>query len=111
MDPIYNTRMKKTLLLTALTAFLTLGFTPQVQAMEAVQIVDNSFENITISVNSESVLRVTGAAGEILQIYNVAGVRVLSIRIDSEDKSYNLNLPKGCYIVKVGKVVRKISIG
>ncbi|MDD3387351.1 MAG: secretion protein, partial [Prevotella sp.] len=26
------------------------------------------------------------------------------------DKSYNLNLPKGCYIVKVGKVVRKVSI-
>lgn len=103
--------MKKTILLTVLTAFLSLGFTPKVEAMEAVQIIDNSFQNITISVNSESVLRVTGAAGEILQIYNVAGVRVLSIRIDSADKSYNLNLPKGCYIVKVGKVVRKISIG
>ena len=46
-----------------------------------------------------------------MQIYNVAGVRVMTVKIDSSDKTYNLNLPKGCYIVKVGKIVRKISIG
>ena len=47
---------------------------------------------------------------EMLQIYNVTGVCVMSLRVDGQDKRYNLNLPKGCYIVKVGKVVRKISI-
>ena len=45
-----------------------------------------------------------------LKIYNVSGVCVMSLRVDGQDKRYNLNLPKGCYIVKVGKVVRKISI-
>jgi hypothetical protein len=45
-----------------------------------------------------------------LFIYNVAGVRVMSLKIEGADKLIDLNLPKGCYIVKVGKVVRKISI-
>ena len=31
-------------------------------------------------------------------------------RIDSYDKVIDLNLSKGCYIVKVGKTARKISI-
>jgi len=30
--------------------------------------------------------------------------------VEGQDKRFDLNLPKGCYIVKVGKVVRKISI-
>ena len=34
----------------------------------------------------------------------------MNVKVDSSEKSYPLNLPKGCYIVKVGKVVRKISI-
>ena len=45
-----------------------------------------------------------------LYIYNVAGVRVMSFKVEGPDKRYELNLQKGCYIVKVGKVVRKISI-
>lgn len=55
-------------------------------------------------------LHVTGAAGLDLKVYNVTGVLVKSLRVDSDDKRYDLNLPKGCYIVKVGKTVRKISI-
>ena len=59
---------------------------------------------------SESVLHITGANGLVMQIYNVAGVRVMSVKVEGPDKRFELNLPKGCYIVKVGKVVRKISI-
>lgn len=93
-----------------LLTFLFLG-APQVSnAVPAIEIIENDFQNIAISVNKESVLRITGAAGEVLSIYNVTGVRVMSLKIEGADKSYNLNLPKGCYIVKVGKVVRKISI-
>ena len=57
-----------------------------------------------------STLRVTGAAGLNLYVYSITGVRVLSTRIEGADKSFNLNLQRGCYIVKVGNVVRKISI-
>ena len=56
----------------------------------------------------ENALAATNLGLPVLYFY--LGVRVLSIRVDGNDKSYNLNLPKGCYIVKVGNVVRKISI-
>ena len=55
-------------------------------------------------------VQIAGANGETLHIYNVAGVRIKSIKIDGDDKRFELNLPKGCYILKVGKTVRKISV-
>lgn len=79
-------------------------------AVPAVMIVENDPQVVSIRLTDND-LRITGAAGEMLQVYNVAGVRVMTVKIDSSDKTYNLNLPKGCYIVKVGKIVRKISIG
>lgn len=64
---------------------------------------------ITISVNGKSV-HVTGANGADLEIYNLTGSKVGRYHIDSNDKTFSLNLPKGCYILKVGGVVRKTSI-
>ena len=55
-------------------------------------------------------LHVIGANGLTLEIYNVAGVRIMNTRIDSHDKVIDLSLAKGCYIVKVGKTARKISV-
>ncbi len=74
-----------------------------------IEIIDTEIQNISISIN-ESVLHVTGANGQVLHVYNVAGVRVMSVKVEGADKRIELNLPKGCYIVKVGKMVRKISI-
>ncbi len=78
-------------------------------ATQSIEIIDNDFQQVTISVQ-ESVLHVTGANGQVLEIFNVAGVKVMSFRVEGFDKRFELNLPKGCYIVKVGKTVRKISI-
>lgn len=80
-----------------------------VQANTAIEILDNEPQGITINVR-ESVVQIVGANGETLHIYNVAGVRIKSIKIDGDDKRFELNLPKGCYILKVGKTVRKISV-
>lgn len=83
---------------------------PQVARAEAaVEIIENDIEQVGIFVQGTS-LRITGAAGQTVQVYNVAGVRVMNAKVESNDKRYDLNLPKGCYIVKVGKTVRKISI-
>ncbi len=71
--------------------------------------IDASVTEMTITVNGSTV-RVTGANGCVLSVYNVAGVRVKTVKIDSADKLYDLDLPKGCYILQVGKTVRKISI-
>lgn len=78
-------------------------------ATPEIEIVENNFQQITITY-SNAVLRVTGAEGEMLQVYNVAGVKVLNIKVDGDDKRYEVSLPKGCYIVKIGKFVRKISV-
>ena len=80
-----------------------------VHASNAVEILENEPQTITINVR-ESAVQIAGANGETLYIYNVAGVRIKSIKIDGDDKRFELNLPKGCYILKVGKTVRKISV-
>lgn len=80
-----------------------------VHASNAVEILENEPQTITINVR-ESAVQITGANGETLYVYNVAGVRIKSIKIDGDDKRFELNLPKGCYILKVGKTVRKISV-
>ena len=64
--------------------------------------------NVTVVEGSQ--LRVTNGNGQTLRVYNVTGVQVRVFKVDGMDKCYDLNLPKGCYIIKIGKTVRKISI-
>lgn len=85
------------------------GMPSVVCANESIEITDNDFDNISINI-SGSVLTITGANGQMLQIYNVAGVRVMNVKVEGDERRYDLSLPKGCYIIKVGKYVRKISI-
>lgn len=101
--------MMKRLFTLLLASTLLVGMPVTMYAEQAIEVIDNDYQNISISV-SESVLHITGANGLVMQIYNVAGVRVMSVKVEGPDKRFELNLPKGCYIVKVGKVVRKISI-
>lgn len=79
------------------------------QARAAIDLIDLDVQTISISIVG-NVLHVVGAENEQLAIYNVTGVRVMSVKVDGDDKHYTLNFPKGCYIVKVGNVVRKVSI-
>ena len=101
--------MRKRILTIFISALLMIGVPVVSYSYSAIEIVENDFQTIAVSIN-ESTLHVTGANGQTLYIYNVAGVRVMSIKVEGADKYYELNLPKGCYIVKVGKVVRKISL-
>jgi hypothetical protein len=66
-------------------------------------------QTIGVTIN-ESVIHVINANGNILRVYDLTGVSIAQVKIDSSDKHIELNLQKGCYILKVGKVVRKISI-
>ena len=101
--------MIKRILLVSMAMVLLFGTPTISRAESAIEIIDNEFQNITISVQ-ESVLHISGANGQVVQIYNVAGVMVKSIKVEGNDRRIELNLNKGCYIVKVDKVVRKISI-
>lgn len=74
---------------------------------QVVQQVDE--REITITVSQSSII-VNNAAGLTLEVVSLTGKQVAKVRIDSPAQRVELNIPKGCYIVKVGKVVRKISI-
>ena len=66
--------------------------------------------NIVVNVN-QSTLTVTGANGMVLEVVSLTGRPVASIKIDSPAQRVELNnIPKGCYILKIGKVVRKVTI-
>lgn len=93
------------LALSLLLLGLPLGMSAQNEREEP----DTEIQNVTLSVDGNKV-RVGGAEGAVLEIYGLTGTRVASYRIDSNDKSVQLNgLPRGYYILKVGKVVRKVS--
>lgn len=101
--------MIKRLLSTFFVMTMVIASPPVVRANTVINLIDNDFQNITISV-TESAIRVSGAAGQMLSVYNVAGIRIAFVKVESTDKHFDFNLPKGCYIVKVGKIVRKIAI-
>ena len=71
--------------------------------------IETSVSAITIVAIGNTV-KVTGANGEDIEIFNLTGTKVATIKTDTSGKTYSANLPKGCYLVKIGKVVRKISI-
>jgi hypothetical protein len=98
---------KRILTLTFIACFL--GFPIAGHAMPAVEIMEQMQQAVNIAVNGSSI-HITGANGQNLIIYNITGVIVQSFKVEGTDKHYDLNLPKGCYIIKVGKTVRKISI-
>lgn len=65
--------------------------------------------SITISVSGQTVL-VAGAQGETLEVVSLTGRQVMTVKIESPAQRVELNVPRGCYILKVGKVVRKIQV-
>lgn len=46
----------------------------------------------------------------ILEIFNIMGVKVYSRRIPPGTGEYPVNLPRGYYILKIGKITKKIAI-
>lgn len=59
---------------------------------------------------SQGFLYVNGGEGKVLEVVSLTGRRVLEQQIDSPAQKIELSIPKGCYIVKVGSVVRKIAV-
>lgn len=53
-------------------------------------------------------LNIKHAAGKTLEVFSVTGSRIATYRIDTSDKTVKLN--RGCYIVKVGNIARKITV-
>lgn len=108
-----NDMVKYILSLFLLTAFVaTMPLKASASRMAEIELIDNNdFNKVVITLNGSN-LRVTGAEGMMLCIYNIAGGQpVMKAKVESADKTYDLALPKGVYIVQVGnKATRKIVI-
>lgn len=60
---------------------------------------------------NESTIRVKNAEGMTLELFSVTGEKVYEQKVDSQSKSFDIShLQKGYYIVKVGKITRKIYV-
>ena len=55
-------------------------------------------------------IHIKNAQGETLEVFNITGVRVATVRIDSPDKQVTLNVEKGLYLLRVGNVTRKVQL-
>ena len=66
-------------------------------------------KQVSISMDG-NVVSITGAADMVLEVVSLTGRHVANYKIEGPAQRIELSLPKGCYILKVGKVVRKVTL-
>ena len=96
-----------------LTTILTLSFSAPTAVCAATGYESGLLfipENDVTITYSQGVLYISGGEGKVLEVVSLTGRRMLELQIDSPAQKVELNVPKGCYIVKVGSVVRKIAV-
>lgn len=101
--------MRRKIAIISLAALMVTAMPIATYALENVAEISAIDNDIEISV-SGSVATVTNAQGLTLQIVSLTGKVVASYRIGSPSERIELSVPRGCYILKVGNVVRKISL-
>lgn len=100
--------MKKILFIFVfMTAFLVLVCA---QKSEKVSTPVSQEQAISIILKGKTLQIQNVKTGDKIEILNILGVRVLEKRTDSTYVEIQLDLPQGYYIVKVGTLVRKISV-
>ena len=103
-------RMKKSLLIFSMSLTLMLAVPSLVTAVTVAPGIEEFIdEDITITISGQTVT-VTGAQGQTLEVVSLTGRRVMTEKIESPAQKIELNVPKGCYILKIGKVVRKVTV-
>ncbi len=103
--------MQKRLLIIflGLITFLCTPTVVQASDIELQQDEQSIEEDITIKMNGQWVT-INGAQGNTLEVWSLTGRRVMTLKIESPAQRVELNVPKGCYILKIGKVVRKVAV-
>ena len=103
--------MTKRLLIFSFIATLTLMAPQAMYASEAEMpaLEQTIVEDINITISGQTVT-ISGAQGQTLEVISLTGRRVMAAKIESPAQRIDLNVPKGCYILKIGKVVRKVTV-
>lgn len=104
----YVHRMKRLFLYFFLVLAL-LSFS-SVMAQDGRKVETVQHELFTITVSGTTIRVQNATPGSTMEVYDILGVKITSVRIDTADKTVTLNLPKGYYIFKVGDTVRKVVI-
>ena len=77
------------------------------------QMVDDS--KVSVSIQNSTIV-VNGAAGYEMEVISLTGRKVVKVKIESNSQRIELNVVKGCYIVKIenqskkDSFVRKVTI-
>ncbi|MBR3066397.1 MAG: T9SS type A sorting domain-containing protein [Prevotella sp.] len=102
---------KRTIVIASILAMLAVANPVNATTMVMEMGVAEQIEEQTpaISVNGNTV-NVQHAEGMELEVVSLTGRAVASYKIEGPAQRIELNLPKGCYILKVGKVVRKVTV-
>ena len=79
---------------------------PVMMELMAVEQIDSE---VTMVVEG-NIVTVNGAQRLVLEIISLTGRKVAQYEINSPSQRIELNLTKGCYVFKIGKVVRKVAI-
>lgn len=114
MQSLYRNIFAATLLLAATTAraaepaFMT-SYDPWMLETPAPEVEEINSEDVTIKAEGRKI-HVYGAEGETLEVFNITGVKIASYSIDAPEKTVTLSVPRGVYILRVGKVTRKVNI-
>lgn len=94
--------------------FLVLPFLPfstvLAQEERKVETVQREPSSLTITVSGTAIRVQNATPGSTMEVYDILGVKITSLQIDTADKTLTLNLPKGYYIFKIGDIVRKVVI-
>ena len=100
--------MRKSILIFTMMALLAVPVlaVPMYLERGVAELID---DQVTLTIDG-NVVYVNGAQGGVLEVVSLTGRQVAQYRIDSASQRVELNLAKGCYVLKVGKVVRKVSI-
>ncbi len=102
--------MKKLLPIYSLTlAFMLFVPSTMMAVMVAPGIEQMVEDEVNVTISGQTVM-ITGGQNMTLEVVSLTGRRVMSVKIENTSQKVELNIPKGCYILKIGKVVRKISV-
>ena len=80
---------------------------PMMMELGVAEQIDEQEPQLSVDGNTVSV---QGANGMTLEVVSLTGRAVATYRIEGPAQRFELNLPKGCYILKVGKVARKVTV-
>jgi uncharacterized protein (DUF58 family) len=84
------------------------GLSAQTQPRAAVE--RESSSSFAIQVNNTRVTIQNLAPRTSIVVYNILGVKLKELRMPANGDDLQFDMPKGCYILKVDNVVRKIAI-